>query len=590
MHYLELLRRLHDELQPAGYLEIGVDCGDSLGLSRARSVAIDPAPKPRPESLLGKPGLVVYVGTSDDFFREHERETMLRDAPLDLAFIDGLHEFAQVVRDLEHVERWGHPGTVVAIHDVLPRNAWEAARAFHDGFWTGDVWRIVPFLREHRPDLRLWLTQAEPTGMLIVTGLDPTHPGMAHLAEVADAASPPAGPDYDRLVEAFIAETVAEPAEEVIRALGLERRLGRDWDFETKWGMRLVAESSWKPLLDAAAALPGTGQHRDGLRACLRLIDGHWLPAGVREQAYGYLAAYAEPITARWAGASWQRLVPGGDSTLMRSPSPATAPDGVAVTVETAEAHEGSTWSLLGLDHDLLPQGIVPLHDETLAPAVATTSSRIVQMQPIFQGGRLCALVTLCGLNPRGVVQAGLVAIQNGTLRGVRLLSDPTHGRHERQWAPFLVDDALHAVAWWEPTEILRIDTETGQTHRVALRPAPRLAERFVGASAGVNVPGGWLFLVNEPAGVSGAGQETFARFVFMRTDFVVTAASPQFWVKERGGDTASGLTRLGDDLIAGFTAGGREAILARIPWQSVLDSLLPLAAPRASAAAPGAS
>ena len=164
MHYLELLRRLHEELQPAGYLEIGVDMGDSLGLSRARSVAIDPAPKPRPASLLGKPGLLLYVGTSDDFFREQTRETALVDAPLDLAFIDGPHEFTQVVRDLENIERWSHPGTVVAIHDVLPRTVWEAALTFHEGDWTGDVWRIVPFLREHRPDVRLWLTQAEPTG------------------------------------------------------------------------------------------------------------------------------------------------------------------------------------------------------------------------------------------------------------------------------------------------------------------------------------------------------------------------------------------------------------------------------------------
>jgi hypothetical protein len=590
MHYLELLRRLHEELQPTGYLEIGVDCGDSLGLSRARSVAIDPAPKPRPPSLQGKPALLLYVGTSDDFFREHERQTVLRDAPLDLAFIDGLHAFAQVVRDLENVERWGHSDTVVAIHDVLPRNAWEAAPAFHDGFWTGDVWRIVPFLRQHRPDLRLWLTQTEPTGMLIVTGLDPTHPGMGRLAEAADAASPPAGPDYDRLVKAFIDDAVAEPAEHVVRALGLGRRLGRDWEYDRQWGMRLVAASSWQPLRDAAGALPGADQHRDGLRACLRLIDAYWLPAGVREEAYGYLAAYAESITTLWAGASWQGLVSAGDSAPMRSPSPAAGPAGVAVTVEPAEAHEASTWSLLGLDHDLHPRGIMPLHDETLAATIATTPAQIVQMQPVFQGERLCAFVTLAERHPHGVAQTGLVTIQDGALRGLRLLSDSTHGRHERQWAPFVVDDALHAVAWWEPTEILRIDAETGQTCRVALRPAPRLAERFASASAGVSVPGGWLFLVNEPAGARSDGQLTFARFVFMCTNFVVTAVSPHFWVKEQGGDVASGLTRLGDDLIAGFTSGEHEGILARISVTAVLDSLLPLAAPGAAALVLGTS
>jgi hypothetical protein len=489
MHYLQLLRRLHEEVRPAGYLEIGVDWGDSLQLSRARSVAIDPAPKPRPQSLLGKPGMLLYVGTSDDFFREHERGTILRDAPLDLVFIDGLHEFAQVVRDLENVERWSHPETVVAIHDILPRTAWEAAHAFHDGFWTGDVWRLVPFLRKHRPDLRLWLTQAEPTGMLVVTGCDPGHHGMSSLAEADEASFPPAGPDYDRLVEAYIAEAGPEPAETVLRALGLERRLARDWEYDTKWGMRRVADSCWRPLLEAAAALPHTEQHRDGLRACLRLINAHWLPEGVREQAYGHMTAYAELLTTLWPEASVQPLtVAEGDLTTIRWPC--------------------------SLEH---PGGL---------------------------GGASQSVV-----DDRGT----------------------------QQWAPFLADAGHHVVSWWEPTEILHIADGSDETRRVALRPAPRIAERFRSASAGISVPGGWLFLVNEPTGSLADTQATFARFVFIRSDFHVTAVSPHFWVTARGEDAAHGLTRLGDDVIASFTAGGGDATLARVSLAAVVASLLPV-------------
>jgi hypothetical protein len=588
MRYLDLLRRLHEELQPAGYLEIGVDWGDSLGLSRARSVAIDPAPRPRPESLLGKPGLVIYVGTSDDFFREHERETMLRDAPLNLVFIDGLHEFAQVVRDLENVERWGHPGTVVAIHDVLPRNAWEAAPAFHDGFWTGDVWRIIPFLREHRPDLRLRLTEADPTGMLIVTGLDPAHPGMAHLAEAEDAVSPPAGPDYDRLVEGFIADAVAEPAEEVIRALGVERRLEWDWEYETKWGMRVVAESSWRPLLDAAAAWPHTNQHRAGLRACLRLIGAHWLPEGVREQAYGHLGSYADSLTTLWPEASWQPLtIPGDTISNMRSPGPVALADGLVVTVETPAEREETSWVLLALDHDLHLREVTPLIAGTRA---ATAPLAIERMHPVLHDGRLHALITLCDRTARGVAQTGLVTVQDGALRDLRLLSGQANGRHVTPWAPVLVGDNLRAVSWWEPTETQQIDAATGETRRASLRPAPRLAERFTGASGGVSVPGGWLFLVNEPATPTGDDGMVFARFVFMRSDFVVTAVSPHFWVTVRGEDEASGLTRCGENLIAGFTSRGREAALARIHVAAVLGSLLPVASPGLSVDAGGKS
>ena len=146
MDYLELLDRLHAALDPSAYLEIGVDLGLSLAISRARSVAIDPNPRPSAEAMLGKPWVKLFRTTSDAFFCEHARDSTLEAQPLDLVFIDGLHEFAQVVRDFENVERWSHPGTVVVIHDVLPVNAWQATRLQHGGSWTGDVWRIVPFL------------------------------------------------------------------------------------------------------------------------------------------------------------------------------------------------------------------------------------------------------------------------------------------------------------------------------------------------------------------------------------------------------------------------------------------------------------
>ena len=397
-----------------------------------------------------------------------------------------------------------------------------------------------------------------------------------------------AGPDYDRLVEEFIAAAVAEPAERVIGAVGLGRRLVRDWEYETKWGMRQVPEPSWRPLLDAAAALPHTGQHRDGLRACLRLIGAHWLDEDVRTQAYDCLTDYAEALTTLWPDASWQPLAsPDGENATMLSPSPVAVPDGLLAAVQTSDANGEATWCLLTLDRDTCVRAITTVRDETYAAAPAAVAPvPIEQLQPIISEGQLHALVTVRDRNPRGVAQAGLAAIQDGALRGLRLLSDPANGRHERRWAPFLAGADLHAVSWWEPTEVQRLDGEAGTARRTALRPAPRLAERFLGASAGVSVAGGWLFLVNEPAGASEDGPMAFARFVFMRSDFVVTAVSPHFWVETRGEDRASGLTRLGDELIAGFTRCERGAMLARNPVSAVLDSLLPLAAP--GAAAPG--
>ncbi|MFN8593894.1 MAG: class I SAM-dependent methyltransferase [Thermomicrobiales bacterium] len=481
MHYLDLLRRLHETLQPESYLEIGVDWGESLLLSRSRTIAIDPAPKPPPASLLGKPGMLLAVCTSDDFFAQYQREALLGAARLDFAFIDGLHQFTQVVRDLEHVERWGHRDTVIAIHDVLPRNAWEATHTFHDGFWAGDVWRIVPFLREHRPNLRCWLTAADPTGMLIVTNLDPAHPGMSEVAEAVDCAFPGPGAEYDQAVEAFIASAAPKPAEEVVRLL-TPVRIDAPWQYDTKWGMRLIAERAWRPVLEVAATGDAAGRFDLGMAACLRLINAHWLPAGVREEAYQHLGHYARPLST---------LYP---DVAVKAPLPSERERGWG---------EGTRWA----------KGI-----------------------------------------PGG--------------------------------APFAINGDTYLLTNWEPTEILRLDPETGEASRTSLRPAPRLAERFRNTSPGVAVPDGWLFLVNEGE-PSEQDRPGFARFVFLRAaDFRVTAVSPHFWLTAPGEDTVAGLTLDGEHLLAAFISGD-NLIAAAIPLAGVLRGLISLPSPGHSLSAP---
>lgn len=582
MNHLELLQRLHDELRPAGYLQIGVEWGDTLQISRARSVAIEPDPKFRPESLLGKPRLVLFVGSADDFFREHQRESMLGDAPLDLALIDGLHRFTQVVRDLENIERWAHADTVVAIHDVLPRSPWEAAQQPHDGFWTGDVWRIVPFLRQYRPDLRLLLTAAEPTGMLFVTGLDPNHSGMGDLAAEQDKDFPLPGPAYDRLVEAFIASTNPMPAEDALRALGLSRRLERDWDYVTKWGMRLVADASWKPLLEAAEALPDTPQHHAGMRASLRLIGAFWLPEGVRERAYWSLGRYAREVSALWPSTTSRILtLPGAASRTLTTPGPVVADDTLLAAVQEMSGNGEQTpvWRLLRLGDDLAVVGAEPLRNETLVGDSVGIAS-FDRLMPFADARGVQACVTLAGDSSRISARSGLVTIADGVCRNLILLGDGQAHQPDRILAPLATDDGIRFVACWEPIEVWGIEAGAERATRVALLPAPRLAERFGHATAGVAVPDGHVFLVNEDASVKGAESVCYARFVLMRTDFRVIAVSPEFWVAARGEDHASGLARRGHELFAGFTSRNRQAVVTRIPLEDVLDSLISVDSP----------
>src|SRR5437868_843799 len=98
----------------------------------------------------------------------------LRALEIDPAFIDGLHLFEQALRDFIHIERHAAQRSVLLFHDCLPLNRLTASRTRATGFWTGDVWKIVPILKTRRPDLDVFVIPAYPTGLAVVTWLDPS--------------------------------------------------------------------------------------------------------------------------------------------------------------------------------------------------------------------------------------------------------------------------------------------------------------------------------------------------------------------------------------------------------------------------------
>jgi hypothetical protein len=344
-----------------------------------------------------------------------------------------------------------------------------------------------------------------------------------------------------------------------------------------------VAEASWKPLLDAAAALAHTDQHRDGLRACLRLIGGHWLPAGVREEAHRHLPRYAKPVAALWPEARWRELsLPGADSRAMRSPAPALVGGEIVVAVQAATAEQDDfAWTFLEVDGALRARSTRPLTDEIRqgTPA-AVHASAIERLHPFVHAGRLLAFITSRDPQWCGRTQTSLAVIENDAMRDIRQLVGLWQGDYGIGWVPLPTTEGLLAVSSWEPTEILSVEPGTGEARRAALRPAPRLAERFRASSAAVAVPGGYLVLVNQGPEPVGSERPTLVQFVFLRSDFRVTAVSPHFWVAAQGEDVAGGLARVGDDLIAGVTSRGTQALLLRIPVAAVLKSLMSVSSP----------
>jgi hypothetical protein len=202
----EFLRRLHELARPRNYLEIGVSSGRSLALSRVPSIGIDPAFRVTVGQRLD---VHLVKQTSDDFFARPDPILHLRSGrnpirnlrrgrsafghyrggtTLDLAFIDGMHLFEYALRDFMNVERFADWSSVIVFDDMLPRTVDEAARDPHTGAWTGDVFKVIPVLRQYRPDLTIIPVDTTPTGMLVVLGADRTNRTLdAHYDEIIEA-------------------------------------------------------------------------------------------------------------------------------------------------------------------------------------------------------------------------------------------------------------------------------------------------------------------------------------------------------------------------------------------------------------------
>ena len=182
MYYIEFLRRLHARLQPQAYLEIGVAHGKSLRLASCRSVGIDPGFN---ISVPLDGDIALFRTTSDEYFQGAETLAPTRGRPFDMAFIDGLHLFEFALRDFINTERHCSPHGLVVFDDVLPRTVDEAARERHTDAWTGDVYPIVEVLAKYRPGLSVLPVDTQPTGLLLVLGLDPEDSTLAdHYDEI----------------------------------------------------------------------------------------------------------------------------------------------------------------------------------------------------------------------------------------------------------------------------------------------------------------------------------------------------------------------------------------------------------------------
>ncbi len=162
----------HNHLMPKSYIEIGVESGASIQHARAdcKALGIDPALNVQ-HSLTAWTRL--FKLTSDDFFFTYDPREITNTEHIDFAFIDGLHTFDQALKDFINIEQYAGPDTVVLFHDIFPVAPETAERDRITRFWVGDTWKVIPLIRELRPDLNVFTIPTRPSGLGVITRCDP---------------------------------------------------------------------------------------------------------------------------------------------------------------------------------------------------------------------------------------------------------------------------------------------------------------------------------------------------------------------------------------------------------------------------------
>ena len=130
-HRLDLIQKFINRFHAASvnYLEIGCDRNQIFdNIQCARKIGVDP----------NRGGS--HRMTSDDYFNSH-------NDTFDVIFIDGLHHYDQVTRDVNNALNVLTPQGVIIIHDMLPTHKDEISmpypiKSLETRYWLGDVWRL----------------------------------------------------------------------------------------------------------------------------------------------------------------------------------------------------------------------------------------------------------------------------------------------------------------------------------------------------------------------------------------------------------------------------------------------------------------
>lgn len=174
LKYTRFMQALHRDCLFDWYMEVGCRTGRTFAPVRGKTIAVDPFFRAESNIIGVKPALHIFQQTSDDFFDGGFLKAM--KAKLSFSFLDGMHLFEFLLRDFIATEKASDPKGVIALHDCCPFSHEMTTRDLENlprQAWTGDVWKLIPILAEHRPELRVTVLDASPTGLVLISGLNP---------------------------------------------------------------------------------------------------------------------------------------------------------------------------------------------------------------------------------------------------------------------------------------------------------------------------------------------------------------------------------------------------------------------------------
>lgn len=138
----DLIEHLDIKYKFSNYLEIG--CNDDELFSKIKiknKIGIDP--------VIGGNMKIA----SDDFFMQNKLK-------FDVVFIDGLHIYDQVKRDIVNSSKFLNDNGFILVHDCLPRSISSQAIPRYKLTWNGDVWKAIVDLRKD-PNLEIFTCLAD---------------------------------------------------------------------------------------------------------------------------------------------------------------------------------------------------------------------------------------------------------------------------------------------------------------------------------------------------------------------------------------------------------------------------------------------